>query len=510
MNRTRNRVHAVCTKRNATILGIVCMVGVVAASLLMQGPAVAETRDSAIASVIETGKAFSAVTKEVAPAVVFIKATKQVVQTGNVQGFGGLQGQIPDEMLKRFFGGAVPPQMGPPQMGPPQMGPRQGQSQPMVGQGSGFIISRDGYILTNNHVVGNADKLEVTLHDGRMFEAQLVGTDKHTDVAIIKIDQSNLPTLKMGDSDKIEVGQWVLAVGSPFGLTGTVTSGIVSAKGRNSMGITDYENFIQTDAAINPGNSGGPLVNMQGEAIGINTAIISRSGGYNGIGFAIPMNMAKAVCEQLIENGSVTRGFLGVMIQPLTPDLAASFNLKGTDGVLIGDVSADGPAAKAGLQRGDVVVKLDGDAVKDITSFRNRVAMIKPGSKAKLEVMRDGNSKTVSVTIGKLAGDTMASAAAPSSVKALGLSVQAIDEQLAAKLGVSANSGVVITQVAPGSEAAAHGLRPGMVIKEVDHKRVRTPGEFADVVKTNKGTGSLLLLVQQGDHTQYVVLKLSK
>ena len=204
---------------------------------------------------------------------------------------------------------------------------------------------------------------------------------------------TNLPMLAMGDSDKIEVGEWVLAVGSPFGLTGTVTSGIVSAKGRDSMGITDYENFIQTDAAINPGNSGGPLVNMQGEAVGINTAIMSRSGGYNGIGFAIPMNMAKSICAQLIENGSVTRGFLGVVIQPFTPELAKSFQLESTAGVLIGDVGSDGPAAKAGLQRGDVVVKLDGKPVENITAFRNRIALVKPGTEVKLDVMRDGERR---------------------------------------------------------------------------------------------------------------------
>ena len=189
----------------------------------------------------------------------------------------------------------------------------------MVGEGSGFLISKDGYILTNNHVVGGADKLEVTLSDGRKLEAKLVGTDERTDVAIIKIDGKDLPVLPMGDSDAIDVGEWVLAIGSPFGLTGTVTSGIVSAKGRDGMGITDYENFLQTDAAINPGNSGGPLVNLQGQAVGINTAIVSSSGGYNGIGFAIPMNMAKQICEQLMEHGSVTRGYLGVMIQALTP-----------------------------------------------------------------------------------------------------------------------------------------------------------------------------------------------
>ena len=225
---------------------------------------------------------------------------------------------------------------------------------------------------------------------------------QHTDVALIKIEGQDLPVLPMGDSDAIEVGEWVLAIGSPFGLTGTVTSGIVSAKGRDGMGITDYENFLQTDAAINPGNSGGPLVNLQGQAVGINTAIVSRSGGYNGIGFAIPMNMAKQICDQLMEHGTVTRGFLGVMIQPLTPELAKSFGLGDATGVLIGDVSSDGPAARIGLQRGDVIVKFNGEPVKDTTSFRNRVAMIKPETSVNLEVLRDGQPKTFSLQVGKL------------------------------------------------------------------------------------------------------------
>ena len=213
--------------------------------------------------------------------------------------------------------------------------------------------------------------------------------------------------LPMGDSDALEVGEWVLAVGSPFGLTGTVTSGIVSAKGRDGMGIIDYENFLQTDAAINPGNSGGPLVNLQGQVVGINTAIVSRSGTYNGIGFAIPMNMAKQICEQLMQHGSVTRGYLGVMIQALTPELAKSFGLGDVTGVLIGDVSSDGPAAAAGLQRGDVIVSLNGEPVKDITSFRNRVAMIKPDTAVKLEVVREGQQQNFSLKVGKLP-DTVA------------------------------------------------------------------------------------------------------
>ncbi len=241
----------------------------------------------------------------------------------------------------------------------------------------------------------------------------------------------------MGDSDAMEVGEWVLAIGSPFGLTGTVTSGIVSAKGRDGMGITDYENFLQTDAAINPGNSGGPLVNLQGQAVGINTAIVSRSGGYNGIGFAIPMNMAKQICEQLMEHGSVTRGYLGVMIQALTPELAKSFGLGDVTGVLIGDVSSDGPAAGAGLQRGDVIVSFNGEPVKDTTSFRSRVAMIKPDTSVNLEVLREGQHKSFSLQVGKLPDSESVTGNGKESVESSwGLSVQTLNQQLAEQLGV--------------------------------------------------------------------------
>ena len=273
------------------------------------------------------------------------------------------------------------------------------------------------------------------------------------------------------------------------------------------MGITDYEDFIQTDAAINPGNSGGPLVNLRGEVIGINTAIFSRSGGYMGIGFAIPMNMAKQICNQLMENGAVTRGFLGTMIQPLTADLAASFSLESSAGVLIGDVTPNGPAAEAGLQRGDVVVSLNGIPVTDVSSFRNKVAMIQPGKQAALAVIRNGKSKTINVKVGKLDNDTSAVATVEKPVSTLGLSVQDVDTQLAEKLGVKANSGVVITEVDPGSNAASQGLRPGMVIREVNHQEIRNSRQFADAVTDKNGGESLLLLVQQGDHTRFVVLK---
>jgi len=274
------------------------------------------------------------------------------------------------------------------------------------------------------------------------------------------------------------------------------------------MGITDYENFIQTDAAINPGNSGGPLVNLQGEAVGINTAIISRSGGYNGIGFAIPMSMAREICEQLMEHGSVTRGYLGIIIQALTPALAQSFGLSETTGVLVGDLSSDGPAAAAGLLRGDVVVSLDGEPVKDITSFRNRVAMIQPDTTVNLEVLRDGNRQTVSVKIGSLPDETLASAAGPKGIESgWGLSVQTIDPQLAEQLKVEANSGVVVTNVDPTSAAATAGIRPGTIIQEVNRQRVTDAAEFARVISEAKDADTLLLLVQREGRTQYVVVK---
>ena len=335
-----------------------------------------------------------------------------------------------------------------------------------------------------------------------------MGTDEQTDVAIIKIEGKDLPVLPLGDSDAMEVGEWVLAIGSPFGLTGTVTSGIVSAKGRDGMGITDYENFIQTDAAINPGNSGGPLVNLQGQVVGINTAIVSSSGGYNGIGFAIPMNMAKQICEQLMEHGSVTRGYLGVMIQALTPELAKSFGLGDATGVLIGDVSSDGPAAGAGLQRGDVIVSLDGEPVKDITNFRSRVAMIKPETSVNLEVLREGQHKSVSLQVGKLPETVSATGNAKESVQSSwGLNVQTLNGQLAEQLGVDVTKGVVVTGVDPTSVAAAAGIRPGMVITEVNRKPVSNAKEFEEAIKASKDANTLLLLVQTGGHTQYLVLQ---
>jgi serine protease Do len=482
------------------LLAALLFVGVVSASagLLLDRNLAADTDQRAIANVTETGQAFAAVTREVGPAVVYIRATRQHVMTSHQPGMDSFRGQIPDDLLKRFFGERLPefPM------------PQQPQQRPMVGEGSGFVISKDGYILTNNHVVGGAEKLEVLLHNGERVEAKVIGTDKRTDVALIKVDADDLPVLRMGDSDALEVGEWVLAIGSPFGLTGTVTAGIVSAKGRDSMGITDYENFIQTDAAINPGNSGGPLVNLRGEAVGINTAIISRGGGHNGIGFAIPMNMVRQIYEQLREHGSVTRGFLGIVIQPLTPELAQSFGLSEPAGVLIGDLNNDGPAAAAGLMRGDVIVSLDGEPVKDVTSFRNRVAMIQPDTTVNLEVLRDGDRRKMSVKIGSLPSEVAVDATERKALESeWGMSVQTIDPQLAEQLKVEPNGGVVVTTVDPNSPAAAAGIRPGTIIRQVNRQDVANAADFARAIGELNDADSLLLLVEREGRTQYVAVK---
>jgi serine protease Do len=315
-----------------------------------------------------------------------------------------------DEFFRRFFGPRLP------ERGQPR-------KYRQTGQGSGFIVSKDGYILTNHHVVGDADRITVTLSDGREFTAKTVGTDPKSDVAVIKIEADNLPILPLGDSDALEVGEWVMAVGNPFGLSHTITVGVVSAKGRSTVGITDYEDFIQTDAAINPGNSGGPLINLTGEVVGIITAIFSRSGGYMGIGFAIPVNMAKAIQKQLVETGKVIRGSLGVNVQNLSKELAESFGLDSTDGVLIAGVTKDSPADKAGLRRGDVIVEFNGRNIENVGQFRNLVALTIPGTKIKLVLIRGGKRSDLAVKLGRIPEGLIAGATKTDLMKKLGFSV---------------------------------------------------------------------------------------
>ncbi len=378
-----------------------------------------------------------------------------------------------------------------------------------MGQGSGFIISPDGYIMTNNHVVGDADQVTVTLLDGREYKADIIGTDPPTDVAIIKIDESDLPFLRFNDSDKLQVGDWVLAFGNPFGLSHTLTAGIVSAKGRSGIGLNDYENFIQTDAAINPGNSGGPLVDLDGRVIGMNTAIFSRSGGYMGIGFAIPINMAQRIREQLVASGSVTRGRLGVYIQDMTADLAESFDLEKGEGILVSRVIEDSPAQEAGLKQGDLILELDGRKVGKVADFRNRVSFTPPGTKVKLLIRRDNRKQTLIAKIGTLETNADGRPAATGRLSKLGLSLQELNPDLAEKFGYQGQSGVLVTDVEPGSAAERAGLKRGDLIQEVNRKEVKTPAEIRKAIEKNQRS-SLLLLVRQGEATRYLAIKMDE
>ncbi len=490
-------------KTARTLFGLAALglVTAIVAAASVNGETGLAEKTPEIVSAKEVGKAFTQVTREVTPAVVFVRVEKKM-PVAQPMDLPGLEERFGDDFLRKFFGDKMPDFK--------NETPRSPRS--ATGQGSGFIISEDGYILTNAHVVGGADHVHVTLADGREFEAEIVGTDSRSDVAVVKVDAKDLPVLPLGNSDDLEPGEWVLAVGSPFGLPGTVTSGIVSATGRNRVGIADYENFIQTDAAINPGNSGGPLVNLRGEAVGINTAIFSRSGGYMGIGFAIPINMARDICDQLIADGSVSRGYLGVMIQELTQDLAKSFGLESSDGVLIGDVTKDSPAAKAGLKSGDVVVRLEGQDVKNLGEFRNRVAQTRPGSKVKLEVVREGDRKTLEVTIGELPGSEEVAAAADvdDTMNTLGFSVRELSPEWRERLKLSADAtGLVITKVESGSPADRAGLESGMLLLQVNRQAVNNVAEFQKVVDAaaEAKDESVLLLVREGDYTRYVAVR---
>ncbi len=379
-----------------------------------------------------------------------------------------------------------------------------------LAQGSGFIISPDGYILTNNHLIGDAEKVTVKLGENTELEAKVIGTDPESDVAVIKIDKDNLPFLELANSDSLEVGEWVIAIGNPFGLSHTVTAGIVSAKGRSGFRIADYEDFIQTDAAINPGNSGGPLLNLDAKVVGINTAIVSRTGGNLGIGLAIPVNMAKTAYEQLVKGGTVVRGFLGVSIQDLTAELAKSFNLKETKGVLIADVTRDSAADKAGLKQGDIVVEFDGQHVDKASVLQSRVATLKPGTSAKVVVLRDGDRKEFTVEIGKRPPKDQLAAGKSQTLKQLGISVQNLTSDIAERFGYQGLSGVVVAEVEPGSLAELAGITQGTLIMEVNRKAVKNTKDFGEAVEQASREGSVLLLIKDEQYSRFVVLTLPK
>ena len=377
------------------------------------------------------------------------------------------------------------------------------------GVGSGFVISSDGYILTNNHVVDDANQIKIKLADGKEYDAKVVGRDPKTDLALLKAEGvSGLHALQLGDSDSLKVGNWVVAVGSPFGLEQTVTAGIVSAKGR-VIGSGPYDNFIQTDASINPGNSGGPLLNTEGEVIGINTAIFSQSGGNVGIGFAIPVNMAKEIVPQLKDKGHVTRGWLGVGIQKITPELAKSFGLKDEKGALVSQVVKGGPADKGGIETGDVIVEFDGNKVSDSNDLPRMVAPLPVGKTVSVKVLRGGNVVDREVKIGQLE-EQKEEVASASTRKPLGMTVQNITPEIAKGLGLKSETGVVVASVVPGSPAAKADIRSGDVIQQVNKKPVKDVEDFKQKIENAKDQETILLLIQRGENTLFAALTPAK
>jgi serine protease Do len=441
---------------------------------------------------VESGKAFSEIVRTISPAVVNISTTK-VVRSDT--------GPFSEEPFFDLFSPFHEFGM-----------PRKWKERSL---GSGVIVSPDGYIVTNNHVVEKADEIKVTLLDNRTLKGSLVGSDPKTDVAIIKIAASDLPTVTWGDSDRLQVGEFVLAIGSPYGLSHTVTMGIISAVGRANVGIADYEDFIQTDAAINPGNSGGPLVNIKGELIGINTAIFSRSGGYQGIGFAVPSNMVRLVMDQLIRNGRVTRGWIGVSIQELTPELAQEFGLTRSKGALVSDVVKDSPAGRAGIVRGDVILGLNGKEIRDVSSLRNMVAQSRAGSEIMLKVRRSGKEFTVKVTVAELPREVaeVQPDQLPHDTEArvlTGLTVMDLSREIVRQLGFDKDEkGVVVVRVEPGSPADDAEIKKGDIIKEINKKEIYNLEGFNRIATRIKRDQQVLLFVNRGGKKFYVILRAS-
>jgi serine protease Do len=394
---------------------------------------------------------------------------------------------------------------------PPQ---RREYEVPVRALGSGVLISEEGHIITNNHVVQNADAIEVELYDGSMKTAKLVGRDPSTDLAVIKIEPTpDMKYARLGNSDDIQVGEWVIAIGSPRGLDWTVTAGIISAKNRRNMGVlgpSGYEDFIQTDASINPGNSGGPLINLNGEVVGINSLIVSASQGSDGLGFAIPANMVKAISESLIKNGKVIRGYMGVNIQDITPDMAKSLKLEENfKGVIFADIVPGGPAERAGLKQGDILVRFDEETIESGIQLRNRVAATDPGKKVKVEILRDKKELDITLRIGDLE-KAQKLAKASKAVEPLGLSVERVTQDIASRIGLRKATGVIITDVEQGSVSEKAGLTRGDIIFRVGNREIDSPDEFSAVVATAAEAGSVMLLLRDGRNGRigYVVVPL--
>ncbi len=430
------------------------------------------------------GEAMANVAEKAKQVVVNISTTKTVKQQPNPF--------FDDPFFRRFFGDGG-----------------QQQKRRVTNLGSGVIVSSDGYILTNNHVIEGAEDIIVKLYSGRELKGKVVGMDSRTDIAVIKVSETNLPTISWGDSDKLRVGEIVLAIGNPFGLSSTITMGIVSALGRSGMGITDYEDFIQTDAAINPGNSGGALINTRGELVGINTAILSRSGGYQGIGFAIPSNMVKNIMDSIINVGKVTRGWLGVQIQQLNAELAKQFNLPDEKGALLVEIVDDSPAEKAGLQRGDVIVEFEGKKIEGPSQLKNMVAMTKPGQEAVLGIIRDGKPMTIKITIGELPSEegkqeSRSSVTFDNSLR--GVAVQEVTDELLQKMGITKKiRGVVVTAIEENSPALGI-LNRGDIIMEINRKTISGLKEYNEIVSKIDKSQGILLLVLRGKSSIFITL----
>jgi serine protease Do len=455
---------------------------------LMLPPALAQ--DAAIESLRQTSKAFSRVARQVAPAVVFIQVEGQADNGDGPEEDGGW---LQDDLFRRFFGEGFP--------GLPQARPKQPRRS--VSQGSGFVFAASGettYVLTNSHVVEDAEAIRVKFQDGREYDARVQGSDPRSDVAVLKIAARGLPALKWGDSARLEVGEWVVAMGNPFGLSNTLTTGVVSAKGRTSLGINDYEDFIQTDAAINPGNSGGPLLNLDGEVVGMNTAIFSRSGGYMGVGFAIPSNLARSIAEQLVAGGRVVRGYIGLTVQPLTAEMAEALKLRDTRGTLVSEVQEGSPAERAGIRSGDVLTHFDGVPLADGGQYRNRASMARPGSRVLLGLVREGRALEIPVRVELLDEAAIQRAEA---LQALGLAVRGLTPEESRRLRVA--GAVVVTEVAPRSLARMAGLVPGTLILEANRKPVGNADEFAAALL--EGNGSALLRILENGRSRQITLR---
>lgn len=445
------------------------------------------------AGIVQTEQDFRSVAKKAIPAVVSIKVKGPGTASLDDDESDDTNDMFNDDFWQRFFGGRGRVQ--------------KEQQQPVVGQASGFIVSPDGEILTNSHVVKDMTEVLVVLNNGKEYPAKVLGLDTNTDIALIKIDAKDLPYLKLGDSNNLDVGQWAIAIGNPMGLQASLTVGVVSATGRNNLDLTRIEDYIQTDAAINRGNSGGPLLDLSGEVMGMNTAIVTNMahGGYMGIGFAIPSNILKVVMDDLKSDGNFRRGYIGVVLQPVDSNLAQAFGLDSTEGALVAEVSKDSPADKAGLKQGDIIQKFNNRKVTDVGALRNTVAIIKPGTKASLEVLRNGKPLALTIEIGLFPTTTAVAATAKNSQ--LGIEVENVTAEAASKLGVEANSGVMVNSIQSNSPLAWAGLKKGALILEVNRKKIANVDDFNKALEATEKGKPYLFLIKQGDTTRYLSFK---